>query len=96
MLQYFSQVENANYLDRLNGVQMVNHLLQGEPATQYLKQHWQWQPYVSEANVSDIPFIVELIRLEILPTEIRDKMYKILLETVPQFENLEDAYELTC
>ena len=82
--------KNANYLDRLHGVQMVNHLLQGEPAKQFLKEYWQ--PIDSKTNVLDTSSIVELVRQEVLSTEARDEMYKLLLNMVPEFERLEDSH----
>jgi energy-coupling factor transporter ATP-binding protein EcfA2 len=85
---------NTTYSDRLEAVRTVLTLDRGERAEVYLKEYWQPIDNRShKANVSDIPFLIELVHQELLPTEARDEVYRTLRQLVPQFAHIDEHFE---
>ena len=85
---------NATYAGRAQAVRVVVALVQGVKVRQYFNANWQpMSSRSNEANMSDIPFLVELVKQELLPTEVRDEMYRMLRLLIPQFGNVDAAGE---
>jgi len=90
----------VNYQDRARAVQIVLNLLQKEDVKQFLEKNWRPVNVRRYQNVtkfkivdSDIPPLLELISLDVLPIQERDKMYKMLQDISPQFrcEDIADS-----
>ena len=74
----------ASYSDRVQAVQTVL-ALKGKEAREYLEQYWEGMPVSvpgKRVDIVDIPYVVELARLEMLPVRVRDEMYRMLREVV--------------
>ena len=78
-------VEDANHADRVWSIQAILALADKEFARIHIKKCWAFVD--DEAQVSDIPFIAELAKEEILSTEIRDAIYVSLENMIPKFGN---------
>ncbi len=85
-------VLSGNYQDRLQSVRMVLAMLQEKEAKRYFEKQWESvsQYMRIKVNPSDIPYIAELARQEILPTRVRDEMYRALRGIIPQFESMDE------
>jgi uncharacterized protein YerC/energy-coupling factor transporter ATP-binding protein EcfA2 len=82
-------VKEANYPDRVQSVEMVFALLPEGAAKHYLAEQWRAiDTRSSKAEVVDIPYIVKLVRQEMLPEKIRDEVYMMLYDMVPQFDKI--------
>ncbi len=77
---------DMSYLARAEVVELILFLLPPEKARIYLSQEWllshRWSTNVSAL---DIPYIIELANQEALPKSVRDGMYRILLNAIPQY-----------
>ena len=78
-------------------VQMILSLIPVELAKKYLAQKWPPLPlrqyqiiadHSYKVTALDIPYIIELANQETLPVSIRDEMYLILQNVIPQFGNI--------
>jgi hypothetical protein len=82
----------ANYADKAHSVRMILAMMSEEAAKKYLEEHWRTVEHsYHEQDSSDIFYIIELARREILPTGIRDGLYKLLRRAFAW--NGEDLYE---
>jgi hypothetical protein len=84
-------IRKVNYADRVQAVRMVLVLLPKEKTRRYFEEHW-FPMYDEESGgveeVSDIPYIAELVSQEVLPIHVRADMYQILRGMVSQFHKL--------
>ena len=82
---------NASYADKAKAVRIVCTLLQKEEAKEFLTEHWHAPYWGLGVGIEplDILSIVELARQELLQTKIRDEMYKVLRDMIPQFGTIE-------
>ncbi len=78
-------VEEANYADRLWSIREILALADKEIARIHIKKSWVFVD--EEVPISDLSSIVELIKEEILSTEIRDAIYVSLESMIPKFGN---------
>ena len=81
---------NTAYADKAYAIQMILSILQGEAARQYLEEHWQMEDnsyYYDQGEVetSDVPFIIELLKQELLPSKVRDCLYRTLRRIFPLY-----------
>ncbi|MBA2393022.1 MAG: NACHT domain-containing protein [Ktedonobacteraceae bacterium] len=81
-------VGDANYPDRAHAVQIILTLKQKEEARTYLEQHWQPVLQHNRVEPSDVPALIELLQQDVLPMDVRDEIYRILKQMVPQFGNI--------
>jgi len=79
--------EKEDYSDKIQAVQMALSLLEEGAIRQFLEEHWHTTGN-KKAKSSDIKLLLELARNNILPTKIRDEMYELLQQLVPQFRNI--------
>jgi hypothetical protein len=83
-------VSNNDYQDRVQAVQVIQNLLQPEVAKYHIEKHWQsTDTRNQQIDLSNIPSLAELSKQELLPTYVRDEMYQILRQMVPQFDQIE-------
>ena len=75
----------ANYSERAEAVRILLDLVQGEAAKQYLKDSWLSADADKKVDISHISSLIDLAKQEMLPTEIRNEVYKILWDLVAQF-----------
>ena len=80
-------VNEPNYADRVWSIQTIQALTDKEMARAYINKHWVF--LYGEVEASDIPFIAELVKEEILSTRIRDAIYTSLENMIPKFGNEE-------
>ncbi|MBV9259012.1 MAG: hypothetical protein JO215_13445, partial [Ktedonobacteraceae bacterium] len=79
-------VRDANYPDRAQAIRIILTLQQREDARAHLEHYWQPVSVSNNrAEPSDIPALIELVQQELLPLEVRDEIYRILRQLVPQF-----------
>jgi hypothetical protein len=84
-------IADPNYADRAQAVQKVLTLIQGEEAKQHFARYWHAVSAGSSKSQesSDIPYIAQFAREELLLTGIRDEMYLILHAMIPQFDKID-------
>jgi hypothetical protein len=76
----------VNYQDRMQAVQVMLTLLPKEDVKLFLEKHWQPRDVGEyKGDATDIPSLIELVKLDILPIQERDKIYKLLRNLLPQF-----------
>ena len=78
----------ANYSDMVQAVQIILGIVEGEEAKQYLAKYWRG---LDTADRSDLPYLAELARQELLPTNARENMFHLLSKMVPQFGGIDEA-----
>jgi hypothetical protein len=82
-------------------LQILLTMMKREEIELYLEENWQklpfseekeWIPayelhsvYYYEAFIAEIPFIVYLVKQDVLSISIRDEMYQLLSDMVPLF-----------
>jgi hypothetical protein len=88
VVSIFIKMPSVNYMDMLQSIQFLISLLGEVGAKTFLEKHQQDIDINEEASVTDLPYIVRLTQNKILPSMHRDKMYKVLREMIPQFDEL--------
>jgi NACHT domain len=83
-------VQDANYIDRVQAIQIVFTLTDREIAALQIKKRWHTVDSNNKAQATDIPSLLSLINDERLPIEIRDEVYQTLESLIPEFGNLSD------
>lgn len=73
----------SNYADKASAIQAIAALLPQDEAKCCIAAYWRSAQGSLEEG--EIPFIVELVQQELLPTEIRDELYQLLFSLVPRF-----------
>jgi len=76
-------IEDANYADRVWSIRAILRLADNEIARTYIKKYWVFVD--DEVPVSDISFVAELIKEEVLSIEIRDAIFNSLENMIPKF-----------
>ena len=76
----------SKYLDKIHAVQELLTLLSIEEAKEYLTREWQIS--VQETEIEEIPYVAEIVTLEVLPAKIRDRFYSSLISLVPFFDKI--------
>jgi NACHT domain len=76
----------VSYIDKAQAVEIIYNQLPKEEAKLFLAEYWQ-SSYVS-AELSTIPYIVELVKQELLPSEVRDNLYQLVSQMVLEFNKL--------
>jgi hypothetical protein len=81
-----------NYQNKDHAIKLILGMVDGKAAKHYIEE--KWQPIVKRgsipsAEISDIPFIIEIAKEEMLPTKIKDEMYQILNNMVPKFDEID-------
>ena len=79
---------HVSYQDGAQSVRMVRDMLLGEEARHYLEERWRSVMF-DKPETADIPYLVELIKQELLPTEARNEMYSWLRQMVPLFDKID-------
>ena len=69
---------------------MMLTLLEEEAIRDFLEEHWQ-RVYPKKADPANIELIYKHTINNVLPIKVRDEMYELLLQMVPQFENLSNV-----
>jgi hypothetical protein len=80
-------LNKPNYSHQVEVLRLLLSFDQKESVKDLMKEKWEEMFYIStqRARVADIPAIIELATQEILPAAARNNLYRILLNTVPQF-----------
>ena len=83
----------VNYRDRVKAVKMILSIAQRDATKHYIEEHWEPMDIENESDTSDIPFIAELVKQEMLPIQAREEMYKILRKLLPRFDSMNPTEE---
>jgi hypothetical protein len=86
-----------NFADLSHSVEMILSIIQGETAKEYFKKHFQMMTgrfYIDayyEVDASDVPYLIELARQEMLPIEIRNAMFRLLRRVFPLYWKVDES-----
>ena len=81
-------VDKVDYSILAQSVQIVVTLIRSvEEAKQFIKQNWHIVGYHVDDALSEVPYIVDLVKQELLPTEVLNEMYRLLLNVIPALIN---------
>lgn len=78
-------LEETTYVERVQALELVHSLDKGEYARYFVEKSWKWPHHDALLDASTIPSLVELVTQNVLPTEVRDKIYRLLCEMIPLF-----------
>jgi len=86
-MNVFLSADNNDYINKTQAVRLVTSLLQDNLAKQYFEEHLRFRSFV-DIQTKQLLFLVELVQQELLPSEIRNEMYKALRKMVPEFDKI--------
>jgi hypothetical protein len=81
----------ANFQDKFQAVRILSTLLSAEEKEDYLAEKWTVGSSLRGSFViqpEDIPYLAKLVEQEVLPTRVRDSIYYLLNDSVPQFNKI--------
>ncbi len=81
-------VQDANYADRVQSLRIAFSLTDEEVVIRQIKKRWRSIGGNSKAQAADIPYLVNLVKDERLPIEVRDEVYNVLESMIPEFDDI--------
>ena len=87
------EVGDSGCLDKAKALSMLFDLLPMEQIEDYVEEHWfLWD---LDFQSGDVPYAVEIVERELLPSRVRDQMYDLLNKAIPQFNKVPSPSELS-
>ncbi|HYT27383.1 MAG TPA: hypothetical protein VEL72_00060, partial [Ktedonobacteraceae bacterium] len=80
---------NENYSVKLQALGLVLTLLEGESISKFLEENWGITES-KKADPSDIELIFEFARSDMVPIKVRNEMFLLLQQMVPQFTSIKE------
>ena len=87
----FLNLPSVNYIDIQRSIQILLSLMQEEATKQYLEEHWQNIDINTDADVTDLQYLIDIAQQELLPSNVRNRVFIILRQMIPQFGNAKET-----
>ncbi len=86
-INVFLSADNEDYINKTQAVRLVTSLLREDLVKHYLEERLCFRSFVG-IQAKHLLLLVELVQLGLLPSKIRDEMYKVLRKMIPEFDKI--------